>query len=238
VTSAHGEQVAAGTISAPGHEISAQELGRMIERLPRDAPGDRSVRLARIDLSNALVKGDCAFHDLAFTGSTTFDNTIFEGDVSFEGAVFERDADFSGIVVAGDATFRDASFRGEAIFTGMQVEGDGDFTGVEAQRRFSFDAVTIGGETYFYDARFLDGVDLSRVTFGDHLTFANAWFASARWLGPMLVDGELDFDEAIFDRHVSIEASARRLSCDRAVWTCSPSGRWSRPRAPTSPSRP
>jgi uncharacterized protein YjbI with pentapeptide repeats len=168
------------------------------------------------------VFGDARFDDTVFTTVADFGNAAFEGGASFLGAVFRRGADFSQANFADRCDLFDVKFCERAEFWGAVFAGEavikGTFDDVASFFRVTFKgAVDLSrsdfrGSAMFDGAQFEDALGLTGVRLALGATFEGAHFAHAEGLGPIYSDGPLNFDRAVFDGGVTIDAETPELS--------------------------
>ena len=191
-------------------------------------------------LGGAIFSGYAGFGGAAFSGDTGFFQATFRSDAGFGEATFRRNTVFNAATFSGDANFRGAIFSdGGGDFSGATFSGAGDFGGATfsdagflevtfhgnayfGAARFgdeaSFGGATFGGYAYFGGATFSGRAGFGGATFSGDAAFQRATFEEARQVGPLLTGEQLSLDGAVFAQPVRIELSARRVSCDRAVF--------------------
>jgi uncharacterized protein YjbI with pentapeptide repeats len=190
-----------------------------------------------VSFAEVLFAGAARFADSRFAGDASFEEAEFLGDARFTASEFARDARFDDVRFRGEARFAEAKFAGEVHFTAGRVDGelvledaafedDAHFdrvvlTKVNARhaafaKDVWFDDATVTGRAHFAGARFREGAWFAGVVCGELASFYRAAFENARDIGPLLVLGELSFEEADFSLPVRIEAAARRATWQAA----------------------
>ena len=146
------------------------------------------------------------FATAQFSEGVSFNKTQFSGTADFADAQFSRIADFADAQFSGLAVFRDAQFRGIAAFRGAQFRGTAAFRGAQFSGTANFRAAQFGEDVGFYLAQFTGDAHFDRSRFQQNTS-----------IGP-LTARLLDLTEAVFDRHVVIEAAAAKIKCRGTTW--------------------
>jgi uncharacterized protein YjbI with pentapeptide repeats len=179
----------------------------------------------------ARFEQDADFRGARFDGSANFRKTQFTGHVEFRGAQFLRDGDH-----AGGANFGGAQFQGGAGFRGARFGGDASFHNAEFLGSAWFRMATFSGSAHFNivqfhegamfdDARFKSvefnaarieqGLSFQGVLVTEGASFRRAELLATSRFGPVRAQ-QLDFEGAVFDSSVVIEAATAQLSCAEA----------------------
>ncbi|MDG9705372.1 pentapeptide repeat-containing protein [Streptomyces sp. DH37] len=177
----------------------------------------------------AAFRGDCDLRATSFTGGATFDRTSFARDADFGGAIFKGHASFGGAAFRDDAWFKDASFKGTADFSGASFDGTARFGGAVFKGDARFGSAAFARDAVFARAAFAHGARFRGAVFTGDARFdgavltGSAWFDAARFegvsrLGPLVCDGTVSLDGAVFAVPATVEAAARRVSCARTRW--------------------
>jgi len=175
---------------------------------------------------NAYFCSRAVFSHAAFRGDAWFYEVSFRGDASFSGAAFAEGAYFWTLTDLLNLQRVDrnyaATFHGRADFYGANFN-NANFRYVT----FKSDAL-FSGATFAYaefrDARFWINAFFAGATFQRSASFAgatfhgDAWFRAAKFeqvreLGPLRARKALVLDHAMFQRAITIGASAAACSC-------------------------
>jgi len=179
----------------------------------------REARLRHGSFARAAFVGNATFSACVFAQLADFGDATFAGYAFFSDCRFEGPAHFQGSLrIAGDAWFDRAAFSQEALFAGARFEREATFARASFAGFTQFAGASFADQALFGDARFAGDVDLGMVTCGGQLSLSRARFPEARMIGPLLVDDWLTLDHATFDAPVRIEAAARVVSCDAAMF--------------------
>jgi uncharacterized protein YjbI with pentapeptide repeats len=182
------------------------------DRLIRDAPK----RDGRPVLQAASFEG-------SFDGPVSFENVIFEGPAWFAYCTFEDAADFRGATFSDAAGFTGVTFRGPARFDGAEFRGVADFQDTTWTHGADFVRTSFAGDVRFMGPTEIHGdARFDMATFGGavwapprcrgELWFDRAQFEAARYLGPVIADGRVVLDGAVFTEHVALTLRAPALS--------------------------
>jgi hypothetical protein len=176
-------------------------------------------------------RSNASFHQTTFRAFAMFDNARFDAEAGFQGAVFEGSATFDDTKFSGDADFgtktiypaatflRDVRFHGATFASGARFRGAIFRRNVDFGRDSVFPGATFGGLADFAEVVFAENASFREVLFTADACFAEASFEKAKLVGPILVQGFLDFGRAVFVEPVKIEiVIAQRLSLDSAVF--------------------
>jgi uncharacterized protein YjbI with pentapeptide repeats len=179
-----------------------------------EARFDEMIFLGRASFMLADFHRIATFLNADFRGEANFEGTHFGHGASFDGASFQRLAQMNAIF-SGAANFNDTTFHDMATFYPSTFGNDARFTASVFQREAWFRESICYGTIYFEAVRFNDETDFRGLrAFGD-VRFEGALFERARRLGPMLIAGELVFDEATFRERIQITADGPVISCER-----------------------
>jgi Pentapeptide repeats (9 copies) len=174
----------------------------------------------------AQISGDAFFRKARFGGDATFAEAQFSGKAGFGRAQFSGDASFYQAQFSSDATFLRAQFSRDPGFIKTRFSGPVDFIDARFAADASFGSARFSGDTRFGDAQFSGKANFGWAHFSDYASFGGARFsgdarfhaarfAGTAYLGPMVVVGTLDCDDAVFDDDVRIQTSACALTCRR-----------------------
>ncbi|MFE6788110.1 pentapeptide repeat-containing protein [Streptomyces sp. NPDC057680] len=168
------------------------------------------------------------FKRATFSGKSHFNKAIFSSEVDFGSAVFGGLADFTDAAFSERARFDRATFREVAIFNRASFGGQASFAHSEFSRAAKFNEANFAGPAHFSDASFNQAkftesvfsgnVELRAANFAADADFSRAVFEAATQLGPLVCHEAFRMSAARFRSHVTIEASARYVVCDRARW--------------------
>jgi uncharacterized protein YjbI with pentapeptide repeats len=167
------------------------------------------------DFGGVAFQGFAYFPGVTFRSTAGFAEATFQGTADFGGATFQGFAYFRGLTFQGNAGFGGATFQDIADFRGATFRGDAEFPGVTFRSTADFDEATFQGTADFGGATFQDIADFRGATFRGDAWFGDARFEQARQLGPLLVYGMLQLEQAFFAQLIQIEVSTRGLSCQR-----------------------
>jgi hypothetical protein len=177
----------------------------------------------------AAFRGDADLRAARFTGGATFDRASFARDADFGGAIFKGDASFGEATFRDDVRFKDALFKDTADFSRASFSGTARFSPAVFKGTARFGGATFARDAVFARAAFAHGVRFRRAVFTGGAWFdgavltGSAWFDGARFegvsrLGPLVCDGTVSLDGAVFAVPATVEAAARRVSCARTRW--------------------
>ncbi|WP_330177251.1 pentapeptide repeat-containing protein [Streptomyces sp. NBC_01498] len=140
------------------------------------------------------------------------------GNARFNGARFTGDANFSGADLTGRASFDDAVFTGGARFGGADFTETARFGGAVFEGEARFREAAFSGGARFDGTVFRGNALFLGAVFEADTTFGEARFEATSELGPLLCDGAVDLDGAVFGAPVTLEIAARAVSLRRARW--------------------
>lgn len=183
-----------------------------------------------VGFSRASFQGDAVFAGATFQGDANFDNAHFQGGsrtslgratraASFDGATFHGDARFTQVTCQGDAGFYKASFKNDASFHEATFKGDARFDKASFKNNASFDEATFWGDARLTSATFVGPVSFVRTQFFNLASFKAARFDQEKRIGPLLVGGTLDFDQASFAERLELDAIASAATCTKTQFS-------------------
>lgn len=189
--------------------------------------------------ADATFADEVWFTGTDFFGHATFKNATLSGKSHFNQADLSGDATFSTSNFVGQADFSDAAFSGRCWFTKAEFTETVKFMGVTFSKKACFerstffvgarfDRATFSDAAQFDDATFAQAkfsevvfsgsTEFRRVAFSGDADFSNATFKESDQLGPLVCHQAFRMSAARFNSHVTIEAAARYVVCDRARW--------------------
>jgi hypothetical protein len=181
-----------------------------------DARFDQATFEGYAGFAEAVFKDEAWFHMATFNHAAAFGGATFEGDARFDRATFEDDAHFGGATFNGSAKFAAAAFNHAAWFGQARFKDHAEFDGATFESDTRFDAAVFNDDAGFGGATFKGYAGFNWAMFKGHARFSEATFkGETPVLGPVVVGGLLDLDEAQFASPVRIEADARALTCRR-----------------------
>ncbi|MFE7070438.1 pentapeptide repeat-containing protein [Streptomyces sp. NPDC057620] len=150
------------------------------------------------DFQGAAFQGDAQFSEVTFSGLASFYEATFSGDALFRKAIFSSGAAFTNVTFSGDARFFAVAFSSTSTvgFVGATFSGDARFDWVAFSGNAWFRGATFTGDASFYEAR----------------------FEKASHLGPLVCGKQVVLDGAVFRQPMTVEISARQVSCKRTSW--------------------
>ncbi|MFF3708956.1 pentapeptide repeat-containing protein [Streptomyces phaeochromogenes] len=172
--------------------------------------------------------GTAIFKKAKFCSKSHFDSATFSGDATFNDSTFEGQASFDAAAFAGICWFSKANFREAASFCRASFSkkacfGKSSFSAVVKfdQAIFSgaaqFDNVSFA-QAKFFEVVFSGDTEFRRAVFSGDAGFSKATFGAASHLGPLVCHQAFRLSAARFNNHVTIEAAARYVVCDRTRW--------------------
>ncbi|MEH0415884.1 pentapeptide repeat-containing protein [Streptomyces scabiei] len=152
-----------------------------------------------------------------FSGDATFNDSRFVGQVDFDAAAFSERCWFTKVRFVETASFAGANFSEKACFEKCIFSAVAKFD----QAKFS-GAAQFGDAMFaqakFFKAVFSGDIDFRRAAFSGDADFSKATFETAAQLGPLVCQQAFRMSAARFNSHVTIEAAARYVVCDRTRW--------------------
>ncbi|MEE1938403.1 pentapeptide repeat-containing protein [Streptomyces sp. TRM 70361] len=182
---------------------------------------------ARFD--GASFSGNAQFSEASFSDGAWFVGTSFSSGTRFDGASFSDNARFLGASFSGsvrfdrasfsrDAQFDRASFSSGAWFLETSFSSDARFDGVSFSGNARFDRASFSRDAQFDEASFSSGAWFLGTSFFGNARFGRARFERAPHLGPLVCNGWVVLDRAVFEAPVTLEIAARQVSCARTRW--------------------
>ncbi|MER8233641.1 pentapeptide repeat-containing protein [Streptomyces sp. NPDC094049] len=199
----------------------------------------QAVLEVKADFTKAQFSHLANFVMAHFNGVALFEKAIYHGPVSFNGSTFGSTALFSKAHFQKNARFRarfkdncvfqDASFGGGAFFENVTFDQVAYFHRATFRGIARFYRATFTGTESFSDATFTAGAEFHKASFSSRsgfirstfladVTFIEAQFTRMAYMGPLSCGGEVRLDDATFEKPVTIEISARQVSCSRTRW--------------------
>ncbi|NMI60940.1 MULTISPECIES: pentapeptide repeat-containing protein [unclassified Streptomyces] len=231
---AEADRVAYLTALSPGVDLdhrgipfTSDLLNRLLDALCDPTTGYPRLGAARFDRATfsgianfrkVTFAGDAEFDNATFTGTAAFDEATFAGDAWFREVTFSGDAEFNGATISSTAVFDGATFSGDAGFRAVTVTGGAWFEAATFSGNAGFSGATITGDAEFDLATFANGAWFDGATFTGNVGFRAARFEMESYLGPLICDGGVRLDRAVFQQPVKIETAARWVSCERIRW--------------------
>jgi uncharacterized protein YjbI with pentapeptide repeats len=157
-----------------------------------------------ITITNSTIKGYINIEDALFRQPVNFKGTCFENDTKISTSIFLESAafrdvsffgqtDLGGSIFLKSITFNSAQFKKNANFAGIKFYGTAIFTGAEFGQYASFE-----------NALFCEYADFSGSIFREAVDFVYAEFRDDVGLGGALVEGDTNFENAIFNKNIII----------------------------------
>jgi uncharacterized protein YjbI with pentapeptide repeats len=207
------DEARAGTITAVDVWLAAAQLDQLVQHLPRDDSGRPCAEL--IDLTGAVVEGNCDLRDLVVDGPATFAQTTFEGYVAFDRAAVRGTATFAASSFAASVSFVRTSFS-LAWFAGARFFGDAKFSGTSCSKEAMFNGVRFEEHASFEQAELVNasfaGVSFAATSDFSDASFRRAAFNAATFAGPADFGGAAFAELCVFDS-TWFETSARFERC-------------------------
>ncbi|MEU5085096.1 MULTISPECIES: pentapeptide repeat-containing protein [Streptomyces] len=188
-----------------GTSFTEELLSQLFDALRDHATGQPRIGAAR-------------FTEATFDGTVRLDKVTFEGTARFRSASFNGATWVRGVAFNGDTQFDKANFNGNAWFDKTLFNGTAQFRGVIFGGTAGFNEVTFNGTARFREVVFSSATHFSGAVFKCNAQFHRARFEAARQVGPLASGGVVWLDDAVFNAPVTLEVSAKELSCRRVRW--------------------
>jgi len=203
---------ASGVIHAPGVQLSADRLARLLDAVPRDPDSPQSPHIKSADFRHATLEGSAfakaIFSDRAdftgvqFSGATSFYAAQFLGPASFERAHFGGQAEFGAVRFVDTASFHGTRFSGAAGFGMTEFVGKANFLQANFSQDAGFGGAQFAGPSRFDMVRFAVGASFYVARFSEIGTFYRAQFGA--------FPGDAGFARAHFSRDAVFRESVFR----------------------------
>ncbi|MFF8452728.1 pentapeptide repeat-containing protein [Streptomyces leeuwenhoekii] len=199
-----------------GTPFTKELLDRLLDALYD--PATEFPRLGTAWFDEAIFTGMAGFTGASFTGDAMFRGAAFTEAAWFDEAVFTGATEFDGAVFNDYAVFGDATFKGTAGFYQVIFSHDARFARATFSHDAWFDRASFTGDAMFRGASFAGATGFRGVVVTGDAQFDEGRFESASRLGPLVCGGRVVLDGAVFQRPVTVEAAAHRVSCARTWW--------------------
>ncbi|MEV6314863.1 pentapeptide repeat-containing protein [Streptomyces sp. NPDC051776] len=161
--------------------------------------------------------GSALFMGATFTRGAGFAAT-FNGEIWFKHTTFDCEAGFDGTIFNREAGFNKATFTGKASFDRAIFTGGARFDEATFNDEAKFDRATFNGDARFDEVTFNDEAKFDCATFNGDARFDGARFETTPQLGPLICDGTVALDRAVFGAPVTMQMASRAASCRRTRW--------------------
>lgn len=199
-----------GDLDASHRRISSEQMARIMEAAPLDAPGRPrfgsvgflGTTFPDFNLTNATFRGNAWFNGATFEGYVLFGSVHFAGRADFSGVRFNARAIFAGSTFSEGGDYSDATFENRADFRGTRFVHVGSF-----QRTTFCHTLDLAGASFVRDPA-TDADDNA----GGSVYFDGAAFNEQMELGPIVVGNVLRLDRADVARRLTVRATASTIS--------------------------